>query len=202
MTITSEQISQMERIYRLNLINGMSGIRQAFLVGTRSKEGTSNLAIFNSVVHIGSNPPLLGMIFRPVDEVRRDTFNNIQETGFYSLNQVPLEMVRSAHQTSAKYEEGLSEFDACGFEEEMIEGYHIPVVKESPVRLIMKKESEQTLPNGTTLMIGSVQLIDLYENLLNAEGHLDLEKAHVAGVCGLNTYYNFKKLASFRYARP
>ena len=43
--------------------------------------------MFSSVTHVGSNPPILGFICRPTT-VTRDTYTNIKETGFYTINHI------------------------------------------------------------------------------------------------------------------
>lgn len=72
MRITKSEIEQMEQHYRTTLINSLAGFRQAVLVGTKSIEGVSNLAIFNSLIDLGANPALYGLINLP-DSVQRDT---------------------------------------------------------------------------------------------------------------------------------
>ena len=73
MHITQKGLVEMNRIERLNLINSLSGIKPANLIGTINEDGTENLAIFSSVVHLGSNPALFGFVLRPRGEVRRHT---------------------------------------------------------------------------------------------------------------------------------
>jgi flavin reductase (DIM6/NTAB) family NADH-FMN oxidoreductase RutF len=51
----------------VNFFNTLSGVRSSVLIGTSSETGTHNLAIFNSLVHLGANPPLLGFILRPTN---------------------------------------------------------------------------------------------------------------------------------------
>ncbi|MCK7516855.1 MAG: flavin reductase family protein [Ignavibacteriales bacterium] len=80
MIITKENILQFEKLYRTNLFNSLSGFKSANLIGTISKEGKTNLAIFSSVIHVGANPPLMGLLMRPVS-VERHTYHNIKETG-------------------------------------------------------------------------------------------------------------------------
>ncbi len=75
--ISKADISNMSKIFRLNLINSITGIKPANLVGTKSLDGKSNLAIISSVVHLSSNPPMVGFFMRPSKEVRRDTYDNI-----------------------------------------------------------------------------------------------------------------------------
>ena len=70
MHLTKEDIFKIDRIKRLNLINSVSGIKSANLIGTQSSDGYSNLAVFSSVVHLGSNPAYLGFVLRPDSNVR------------------------------------------------------------------------------------------------------------------------------------
>ena len=52
MHLTKEQIQQTSRIKRLNIINSITGVKPANLIGSISDNGHSNLAIFSSVVHL------------------------------------------------------------------------------------------------------------------------------------------------------
>ena len=65
MLVTKHDIKNLDRVYRLNLINSITGVKPGNLIGTESKEGIKNLAIFSSVVHLGSNPAQIGIVIRP-----------------------------------------------------------------------------------------------------------------------------------------
>jgi len=88
-----KEIATMERRVRTKLINSLSGFKSVNLCGTISKEGITNLSLISSVVHIGADPALMGFIMRPVT-VRRDTYNNILETGHYTFNHLVRECKR------------------------------------------------------------------------------------------------------------
>ncbi|WP_341225866.1 hypothetical protein [uncultured Arcticibacterium sp.] len=60
------------------------------------------MAIFSSVVHLGSNPAQLGLILRPQIEAQSDTHLNIQEMVFYTINHVSEAFAKKAHYASAK----------------------------------------------------------------------------------------------------
>ena len=57
------------------------------LIATKSNDGFPNVAVFSSVTHLGSNPPLLGFITRPAF-VPRNTYENIRKTGIYTINHI------------------------------------------------------------------------------------------------------------------
>jgi flavin reductase (DIM6/NTAB) family NADH-FMN oxidoreductase RutF len=203
MLLTAHDISVLDRIERMNIINSLTGIKPANLIGTVSDEGITNLAIFSSVVHLGSNPPLLGFILRPHYEVKRDTYDNIINTKHYTINHIHLPFIKNAHYTSAKFERSVSEFDACNLTEEYVNDFKAPFVKES--RLKMGMEFIQQIPieiNNTSMVIGKVTLAIIPDEVLEEDGHIDLSLIDDAGISGLNSYYSLKKAARFPYARP
>ena len=114
MKIDSNNIRQLDKNYRRAFINSLAGFRQAVLVGTQSSTGIANLAIFNSLIHLGADPALFGLISRP-DTVPRDTLQNIIDTKTYTLNFIGAEHYKKAHQTSARYHKEVSEFEQVGF---------------------------------------------------------------------------------------
>jgi flavin reductase (DIM6/NTAB) family NADH-FMN oxidoreductase RutF len=202
MIIDSTQLSQFESRYRATLVNSLAGIKQAFLIGTKSKDGLSNLAIFNSLIHIGANPPLWGFLCRP-DTVQRDTLRNIIETGHYTFNFIHQDDVEKAHQTSAKFPSEVSEFEACKLTEEYLHDFPIPFVSASPIKIGMKFEEKVEIAiNGTILMIGSIQFIELDEQFLSADGFVDLAKAQTLTCAGLDAYFENKLVQRLSYAKP
>ncbi len=202
MKIDNAAIQNMERIYRLNLINSITGIKPANLVGTISAGGQANLAIFSSVIHLGSDPALIGFVTRPAGEVPRHTYENILANGKYTINHVHPSFAEKAHQTSAKFARDVSEFEACGLTEEIIDGFEAPFVRESSLKLGLELVEELPIKqNGTTLVIGRIAIAIIPDEALDGEGHLDLEKADSAGISGLNSYYSVKKIGQYPYAR-
>lgn len=202
MHLTKEDIKGLDKAKRLNIINSITGIKPANLIGTVSDKNVPNVAIFSSVVHLGSNPALLGFIVRPTGEVPRNTYENILANGNYTINLVRESFVKNAHYTSAKFPDEVSEFDQCGLTEEYLHGFKAPFVKESSIKIGMKYcESIPIERNGTILIIGEVEHVILPEKVVNEKGYIDLGKAEVAGISGLNSYYKLNKIASFPYVR-
>lgn len=202
MTIDQTGIHHLEKRYRATFINSLAGYRQAVLIGTQSPEGSSNLAIFNSLIHIGSDPALYGIICRP-DTVQRDTLSNILNTQEYTLNYVNTADFEKAHQTSARYETGVSEFSAVGFTEMYREPFKAPFVTEAVVKIAMRFEEKINITiNGTLLIIGSIQHIDVAESLVSPDGFVALDKASVLACAGLDAYYSPQFLGRLAYAKP
>lgn len=197
-----EDLNQLDRTERLKLINSISGIKSANLIGTKGDDGIENLAIFSSVVHLGSNPSLLGMVLRPNSEVRRHTFENIQYAKVFTINQVTSDIVKKAHYTSAKFPKHVSEFDACNLRAEYLDGFDAPFVAESKLKIGMKLEDVISIPaNESILIVGSVQHLVIDEEAFDQSGYLNLASIDTVGISGLNSYYELNKIMDFPYAR-
>ena len=102
MKLDSLNIKELDSSYRIRLINSVSGPKSACLIGTKSKKHGTNLGVFSSITHLGSNPPLIGVIFRPNEKVRRDTYDNIVNEKFYTINHINSEILERSHWTSIK----------------------------------------------------------------------------------------------------
>lgn len=203
MHLTKEDIQNTERIKRLNIINSITGIKPANLIGTISNDGKTNVAIFSSVIHLGSNPALIGFFLRPDREAGQHTLDNIKENGSYTINHIHESFIEQAHYTSAKFTRDESEFEKCALTEEFIADYKAPFVRESTLKLGMK--IVQTIPielNGTVLIIGEVEHLIIPDAAMDDHGQIDLSQPNDVGISGLNTYYKLEKIAQFPYARP
>jgi len=199
----TKDFAEMSTRFRANLFNSVMGFKSAVLVGTQSASGNDNLSIFSSLFHMGSNPALFGMLFRPAGEVPRHTLTNIEETGFYTLNNILPFFSEKAHKTSAKYDKEVSEFEACALEKEYLEGFSAPFVKESNIRMGMKwLESVPIRVNNTVLVIGEVILVDVPNEFLLPDGMVDIEKAGTVTVSGLDSYHTTQRIARYEYAKP
>lgn len=116
---TAADLDQMPRFTRANLINCLTGIKPAILIGTTSVDGVSNLGLFSSVFHLGADPALIGFVQRPLTTYSH-TYKNILASGVYTMNHVTSDRIAEAHHTSAKFGDNESEFAACGFGEKFI----------------------------------------------------------------------------------
>jgi flavin reductase (DIM6/NTAB) family NADH-FMN oxidoreductase RutF len=196
-----QALGAMEGRTRATLINKIAGYKPANLIGTRSRTGTENLALFNSVVHVGANPPYLGFILRPTT-VARHTYENLMETGCYTINQVTSQIHKQAHLTSGKYPEEISEFEACGLTPRYLNGFQAPFVAESAIKIGLTFEEEHLLCNGTRLIVGSISHLCLPKGAIAPDGDVSLVKLDTVAVGGLDTYYRGELLGRYGYYRP
>ena len=201
-TLDLVQLMEMEQRKRAQFINSISGFRSVALIGTTDTNGQTNLAIFSSIVHIGSNPPLLSFIMRP-DSVERHTLTNILETGFYTINHINAGIYEKAHQTSARYPKSVSEFEATGLTPSFKNDFVAPFVAESHIQIGMEfKERLDISINQTSMIIGEIKFVHIPTNCLLDDGFIDIEKAGSITSAGLDSYHTTQVLKRLEYAKP
>ena len=202
MYLNKDSIQQLEKFNRINLMNSITGISPANLIGTISNDSIENLAIFSSIVHIGSNPPLMGFILRPTKKNRRDTYENIIETNKFTINHINSDMVERSHYTSVKFDKNESEFQKCRLTAEYLNNFQAPYVKESYAKVGLELEDIQSIKsNGCRLIIGCVERLYVPDSAIYKNGKIQLDLSNSIGVGGLNTYYSLDKIAEYPYAR-
>ncbi len=200
--ISKENFSNWNKIPKINLINSCMGYKSANLIGTQSKDGSTNLAIFSSVTHLGSDPALLGFIVRPTT-VPRHTYANIKETEYFTVNSITETMIEEAHHTSANYAKEISEFDKAGLSKEYLDTIAVPFVGESPLKLLCKYVNEYEIKeNGTIQIIASIEKIYVDELLLQDDGFIQLDLGKVVSINGLDGYSVSQLVKRLPYARP
>lgn len=199
---TKEKIQQLPKFNRLNLINSCTGYKSANLIGTKSRDGKTNVAIFSSITHLGSDPALLGFILRPAT-VPRNSYSNMKETGYFTVNHITEELITQAHQTSAAYDYGISEFEITGLNEVYYDGIYEPFVGKSPVQILCKYISEYPIKENNCIhIIASIEAIYCNEDMVKNDSWLQLEQGKVVAINGLDGYCLPKLIDRFEYARP
>lgn len=199
-SLYSKDIEKMDPVYRLHFINGVTGFKSANLIGSKSNDGIPNLAVFSSVTHLGSNPPMVGFFVRPGDNPP-DTYRNILETKSYTINHIPANLTSKAHQTSAAYSFHHSEFEKIGLNEEYTDSVYAPYVKECTIKLGMEYRDHYPVSiNGTVLIVGEIVELKIPKNLIETDGHIDLNEAETVTISGLDAYHRPKIIHRLDYA--
>lgn len=202
LNFNSESIMSLDKNKRVQFINSLGGFKSVSLIGTSDLEGNTNLAIFSSIFHIGANPPLIGLIFRP-SPPERNTYNNIIDTGFYTINHINESIYWQAHQTSARYDQTESEFEITNLKPEYKDNFFAPYVAESNIQLGIEFKEQITIPiNNTTMIIGEITQIYIPENCFSEDGFVDIEKANSITCSGLDSYHKTVQLDRLSYAKP
>ena len=202
MHITTEDLNTMERIYRGNLINSVTGFKSANLLATKSVAGVDNVAVFSSVTHLGSNPPLFSFIQRPLGHGVGHTYENLKETGLLTLYHIHVDLVDAAHQSSAKYDASISEFEKLGIDIQMRDGFEVPFVKNARIQVAAQYESEYYLKENKCIMV-ICRITDIFisDKIQTDDGWLNLEKAGSVAIDGLDGYASAKIEKRLSYAK-
>ena len=202
MQLKTEQIEALDDRYRALFVNALSGFKSANMIASCDQNKNTNIAIFTSVFHIGSTPPLLGMISRP-HSVCRNTLENILETRYYTINHANESICEQAHQTSARYDKKISEFKATGLCEEWHDNFPAPFVKQSRIQLGMElKEHHQLTINNTIIIIGEITYINIKDDIVHQDGYIDIERAGSIAVSSLDSYHRTDLITQLSYAKP
>ena len=189
---SKENIDNLDKIYRLNLINSCTGYKSANLLGTIDSDGNTNVAVFSSITHLGSNPAMIGFVLRP-RTVPRNTYNTLYKMKFFTVNHINVDDINDAHHTSAKYPKEISEFDKTNLEPEFLDGFVAPFVKSSKIKLACKYLNEYSIKeNDTILIVASIESLYVEKEILQEDGWLRLDHAKTVAINGLDGYAETK----------
>ncbi|MEM6265033.1 MAG: flavin reductase [Bacteroidota bacterium] len=198
----SDELQELPQSFRRNFINSLSGYKSLCLAGTVNRNHVFNLAVMSSVIHVGANPPFMGMLFRP-NTVPRNTLENIVETSFFTLNHVTEEFYKAAHQTSARYPEGESEFEKVGLEAEIGTVHPAPYVKAAPLQIgLAYQEVHRVQCNATIFLVGRIIEVRVLSDAVGEDGFIDLQKTGSLTVSGLDGYHRAMPISRLSYAKP
>lgn len=195
-------IMEQDAHFRRAFMNTLPGPRTAHLIGTKAHRGNENLGVFNTIVHLQASPPMMAFVLRPLT-VPRETYHNILATKHYTINTVHPDWLEAAHQASANYPVGTSEFTATGLNTWYSEAHQAPYVAQSPVKIGLEYVETHELTGGTRLIVGRVlEIIIEAETAIGPEGHIDHEQLETTVVAGLDRYYQLNDGQAKNYARP
>lgn len=201
MEILIDNFKDFEQRDRANFVNCLSGFKSLCLVGTKDFHENENLAPISSVFHLGANPALMGMIFRP-HTTPRHSLENIFETKFFTLNHVNESIVKNAHQCSARYDKNESEFEMTSLTADYKNEFFAPFVKESNLKIALEYVEHQTLEvNKTVLVIAKVLFVYMPSEALREDKSVDIEKAGTITVSGLDCYHSTQEIVRLSYAK-
>ena len=197
---SKEDLNSFDKRFKANFINTISGYKSGSLIGTVNSDGVSNLAVFSSVVHVGSYPALLGFVMRPLT-VPRHTYANIKNNKTFTINQIHKNITGKAHFTSAKFDDNESEFKALKLTEEFIEDFSAPFVKESHIKIGLRFQEEHELKNGCLFIVGSIEFAHVKPSAVQKDGSINLEAIDSIAISGLNKYYTGALYEEYPYAK-
>jgi len=166
--------------------------RPIAFVSSRSPEGILNLAPFSFFTAISANPPVIcfSPMIRPADASRKDTLNNIELTGEFTVNIVSEEFVEKMNIASAEYPPEVDEFAASGLTPIPSDLVVPPRVQESHIQMecrLVQIVHISPKPLGGSLVIGEVVRFHIDPAVWD-HGKIDPEKLRAVGRMAGATY--------------
>jgi flavin reductase (DIM6/NTAB) family NADH-FMN oxidoreductase RutF len=171
-------------------------------ISTVSKDGIYNLAPFSYFAGISSEPPLLMVSIGKRDEKnKKDTWQNIEDTGEFVVNMVTKELLDKMNISAVSFEPDIDEFEKSGLTAAPSDIVKAPLVAESPVNI--ECEKFEILEIGEMgIIFGKMLKIHVKDDLINEKGYIDTTKLEIIGRLGGANYCIITKDNTIELRRP
>lgn len=165
------------------------------LISCRNQEGLNNLITVAWAGTVCSEPPMLSVSIRK----ERYSYNIIKETGEFVVNLTTKKLAYATDYCGVKSGREVDKFKELNLTPLNASGVNAPLLAESPVNIECKVK--KIIPLGShDLFLAEVGAVNVEENLIDAEGKLQLEKADLI-VYSHGHYYSLKEaLGHFGYS--
>ncbi len=171
-------------------------------VSTISKEGILNIAPFSYYAGVSSVPPLVMIsIGKKETKEKKDTWQNIEETGEFVINIVTKELVDKMNITSLPFEKEIDEFEKAGLTPIDSDFIKAPRIKESPVNIECRK-FEIIEIGKMGMVLGEILKFHIKDDLINEKGYIDTTKLEIVGRLGGANYCLITKENTFQLKKP
>ena len=159
--------------------------------GTRSKDGTNNLAPFSFFNCFSADPPIVGFstIPRP-DGRKKDTLQNVQDSKCFTLNCASYQLVKQLSKSSATLEPDEDEFAYAGLTPANAVHIDAPYVAEA--MLVFECELRDIInfgnkPGSGNLILGEIKHVHIQDSLYQ-NGRIDFGTLDPVGRLAGNWY--------------
>jgi flavin reductase (DIM6/NTAB) family NADH-FMN oxidoreductase RutF len=184
--------------------NAIIGPRPIGWISSHDAQGRLNLAPYSFFNAFNYVPPIIGF----ASLGRKDSLNNIEQTGEFAWNLVTRPLAEAMNQSSAAVAAEVDEFALSGLTAAPCRMIGVPRVLESPVsfecrltQIIQLQRTDQSLI-PTWLILGEVVAVHIARALLK-EGVYDTTAAEpVLRGGGAADYFQIKPDDLFRMSRP
>jgi len=171
-------------------------------VSTISKDGILNIAPFSYYAGVSSVPPLIMIsIGKKETKEKKDTWQNIEETGEFVINTVTKELVDKMNITSLPFEREIDEFEKAGLTPIPSDVVKAPRIKESPINIECKK-FEIIEIGKMGMILGEIIKFHIKDELINEKGYIDTTKLEIVGRLGGANYCLITKENTFQLKKP
>ena len=186
----------------------LSGVapRPIALVASVDREGRHNLSPFSFFNAFGANPPVIVVspAYRGKDGTPKHTFENIRDTGEFTVSAVSYSMVEQISLASSDYERGVDEFEKAGFSKLPSEVVSVSGVAESPFVMecrLLQHVDTGGKPGSGNLMIAEVLRFHVRESAFEGE-RIDPRRLDLVARMGYNWYCRANGDALFELPKP
>lgn len=144
---------------------------------------------------LGTVPPKTYISVRP----RRHSYNIIRESGEFVINLTTEALIHAADYCGMYTGAKVDKFSACALTKEEVPGFSCPMIAEAPLSLACRVT--EVVPMGShDMFIADVVSVHVDETLIDANGKLRLEMAHLAAFAHGEYYGLGKKLGWFGFS--
>ena len=172
------------------------GPRPIAWISTVSPDGRDNLAPFSQFNNLSFDPPMVMISFQhggtEENSTRKDTLNNIEETGFFVYNIVPYAL-REQMNITAIPTKNLDEFEAAGLTKADCIQVPCKRVAESPIQFECEYFQTIHIPSRSkrgviNMVLGRVLEVHIADEVLTPDGKIDFLKIKPLGRMGYFDY--------------
>ena len=163
-------------------------------VSTLSPEGIPNLAPYSQFTNLTFDPPYIAISLSQGHlQNRKDTTNNIEQTGEFVYNMVTYDLREKMNITAAEFPPEVDEFEAAGLEKapsRLVKPFR---VAESPIQFECTYFQTIRLPGngriGTAdIIIGKVVVVHIKDEYITEDGKIDIVKIKPLARLGYSDY--------------
>ncbi len=144
---------------------------------------------------LGTVPPKTYISVRP----RRHSYNIIKERGEFVINLATEDLIHAADYCGMYTGAKVDKFTACNLTKEEVPGFSCPMIAESPLSLACRVTD--IIPMGShDMFIADVVSVHVDERLIDENGKLHLDKAHLAAYAHGEYFGLGQKLGFFGFS--
>ena len=175
---TTFTVEELDAASSYKLTTSLIAPRPIGWIGTRSTEGTSNLAPYSFFNVVASYPPTF--VVAPSTVARRDTLDNLAETRVFTVNVVSESTVQAMNASAGSFPADVSEFDACGLTEVDASTIDAPMVGEAIANFECTVTHLVELGSGM-LVVGEASKIHVVDRVVEDNFRIDQNQLHLIG---------------------
>ncbi|RUM47081.1 MAG: flavin reductase family protein [Hydrogenothermus sp.] len=171
-------------------------------ISTVSKDGIYNIAPFSYFAGVSSQPPILMVsIGRKENGDKKDTWQNIEDTGEFVVNIVINQLAEKMNITSAPFAPEEDEFEKAGLTPKKADIVQAPLIEEAPINIECRKYEIVNI-GKMGVIFGEILKFHIRDDILNEKGYVDTTKLEIVGRMGGANYCLITKENTFEMRKP